>query len=41
MENKINNIMNSANLQIFAALSQVKQIKTEYKVIASTFFISN
>ena len=40
MENQINNIMNSANLQIFVALSQVKQIKTEYQVIASTFFIS-
>jgi len=40
MENQNNNIMNSFDLQIYVALSQVKQIKYEYQIIASTFFIS-
>jgi hypothetical protein len=44
MENKINHTVNIKNLQIFAAFSKVlyKEVdkipKTEYQVIASTFF---
>jgi hypothetical protein len=44
MEKKFNNITDIDNLQIFAAFSRAKPIevdkepKTEYQVIASTFF---